>query len=43
MHLGGSAAGTPVNFQSDAIIITYILEASRLHEILRLDARPLSE
>ena len=33
----------PVKFQSDAIIMTYNLAASWLHEILRSDVRPLSE
>ena len=33
----------PVKFQSDAIMITHELAASRLHEILRQDVRPLSE
>ena len=33
----------PVKFQSDAIIMTYNLAASWLHEILRWDIRPLSE
>ena len=34
-HLGNSAAETPVEFQSDTIIITSNLVASRLHEIWR--------
>ena len=34
-HLDSSAAEMPVKFQSDAIIITSNLAASRLHEILR--------
>ena len=42
-HLGGSAAEMLIKFQSDAIIITSNLAASRLHEILRWDVRPLSE
>ena len=34
-HLGNRAAETPVGFQSDTIIITSNLVASRLHEIWR--------
>ena len=34
-HLGSTAAEVPVKFQSDAIIKTTNLAASRLHEILR--------
>ena len=34
-HLSSNAAKMPVKFQSDTIIITYNLMASRLHEILQ--------
>ena len=42
-HLDCSDAEMPVKFKSDTIIITPILAAPRLHEILRWDVRPLSE
>ena len=42
-HLDSSTAEMPVKFQSDTSIIEPNLAASRLHEILRQDVRPLSE
>ena len=42
-HLSGSAAEMPVKCQSDTVIITPNFAASKHHEILRLDVRPLSE
>ena len=43
MHLGSAAAEMPVKFQSDLKSLNRNLTASRLHEILREDVRPLSE
>ena len=43
MHLSSSVAKMLVKFQSDMIIITSCLAASRLQEILQLDVRLLSE
>ena len=42
-HLGSTAADVPVKFQGDWQSRNPNLAASRLHEILRLDARLLSE
>ena len=36
-HLGSSAVEMPVKFQSDTVIVTSYLVASRLHEIWRYD------
>ena len=43
MPAGFNAAEVPVNFQSDWKSVNPNLAVSRLHEILRLDALPLSE
>ena len=42
-HLGSSAAKMPIKLQSDTIIVTFDLVASRLHEVWRLDVLPLNE
>ena len=42
-HLASGVAEVPVEFQSDTIIITPNLAASRLHEIWRQDVLPLNE
>ena len=42
-HLGSNAAELPVKFQSDTIIITSNLAASRLPEIWCLDVHTLSD
>ena len=38
-----NAAEIPVKFQSDTIIVTSNIAASRFHEILRQNNHPLSE
>ena len=43
MYLGSSSAEMFVKFQSDTMIMTPNLVASRLHEIWRQDVLPLSE
>ena len=42
-HLGSTAAGMPVRFQSDWKILHLNLTGSRLHEILRYEVRRRSE
>ena len=42
-HLGSAAAEVPVKFQSYVKSLNLNLAASRLHEILRQDVRPLRE
>ena len=42
-QLGSSVTEMPAKIQSDTLIITSNLAASRLHEILRLDGHLLSE
>ena len=42
-HLGSSTGEMPVKLQSNRKSLTLYLTASRVHEILRQDVRPLSE
>ena len=42
-HLGSSSAKVPGKYQSDYKFLNLNLVASRLHEILRLEIRPLNE
>ena len=41
-HFGSTATEVPVKFQSDWKSLNPNLAASRLHELLRYDVRPLS-